>query len=95
MALPESSGKVAEGFRRVSMRIRRDLGIYSNDFVMIVLPEVARDQFFGQPVSARASAWAPEVPLKAFPESSGCLQEALWRLQRGLGRLQEVLWGFW
>ena len=61
---------------------------------MIMLPEVAGDQFLGRPVSARASVWAPESPLEESPENFGRLQEALWRLQRGLERLQEVLEGF-
>ena len=63
--------------------------------MMIKLLEVAGDQFRRRPVSARASVQAPEGPLEESPESFGRLQEALWRLQRGLGRLQEVLEGFW
>ena len=42
MALPEMSGKVAGGFRNVSNRIRKK---NYDDFVMIVLPELAGDQF--------------------------------------------------
>ena len=87
MALPEMAGKGAGGSGSVSSRIRRV-------FVMILLPELAGDQVCGRPVAARASVRAPEGPLEESPESFGRLQEALWRLQRGLGRLQEVLVGF-
>ena len=39
-----------------------------------------------------AGPWTgPEGLLEESPESFGWLQEALWRFQRGLGRLQEVL----
>ena len=86
MELPEKSGKVAAGFGTVSITIRRDLVISYDDFVMIVLPEVARDQFEVPPVYAR--------PLEGSPVCVGQLQEALWRFQRCLGRLQEVSEGF-
>ena len=38
---------------------------------MIVLPEFAGDQYWGRPVSARASVRAPEGPLEESPESFG------------------------
>ena len=41
MALPEMSGKVAGGFEGFVLGFER----FCDDFVMIVLPEVAGDQF--------------------------------------------------
>ena len=48
----------------------------------------------GEAKAGRAPGRAPESPLEERPESFGRLEEGLWRFQRGLGRLQEVLEGF-
>ena len=88
MALQETSGKVAGGFRRVSMRIRRNL-------VMIF------DDCAAGPGYRQGPVLRPAGPVVRVPETGvqsrnilARLQGALWRFQRALGRLQKVLEGF-
>ena len=89
VALPESSGKVAEGFRRVSMRIRRDLVMILWWLCCWKSPgtsfEAGRSGSPGSRVRSPVQKHSCEAPGSsvALPESSGKVAEGFGRVLNG------------